>query len=253
MATTAGALSNVSKTSTTVNNLSAAATAGTAPYTYQWYRSTVSGFTPGGGNIISGATALSLADTGLIPGTTYYYKVVATDSSATPVTGTSSQLSVLTDPPTLSPNQFTQAPYLGQVDLRYANNTVSAQIDVSETNTLYAGQAVKIVDSADGVPKVVAVTAITDNVFGFINYNIKDASYVAGSMVELSMAGNAIYLYSTNAIARGAQVCVAVSTRGGVQASLSTANIVGYAFDKATAAGQLIRVVLSTPSFAFAS
>lgn len=254
MATTAGALSLVSKTSTTASLESAAASAGTAPYSYQWYRSTTSGFTPGAGNIIAGATALTLNDTGLIPGTQYYYKVVATDSSGTPVTGTSAQLGVETDPPVQNPNQFAQSSLLGMLDLRFNNETVAAQIDSSESETLYAGQAVKIVDSADGIPKVIACTADSDEVFGFINYNIKDIGYEAGDRCEISQAGNVMYLYATGAIARGAQVTLDVTTRGGVATKTSSSGdrIVGYAFDKASAAGALIRVKLGVPSFAVA-
>jgi hypothetical protein len=47
------------------------------------YRSTVSGFTPGGGNLIatvSGST-LTYADTGLAAFTTYYYRVAAFDAA----------------------------------------------------------------------------------------------------------------------------------------------------------------------------
>jgi hypothetical protein len=253
MATTAGALSQVSVGSTTAQLSSAAATGGTAPYTYQWYRSTTSGFTPGAGNIIAGATSLTLNDSGLIPNTQYYYKVIATDSGS--VAGTSAQLAVATtNASTLGQNQFAQSTLLGTVDLRMCNNTISAQIDASQSGNLYAGQAVKIVDSADGIPKVVACTANSDQVFGFINFDMKTVAFVAGSPCELSLAGNAIYLYATGAIARGAQVQLDVSSPGAVASKVNSsgASIVGYAFDKAPAAGALIRVVLSAPSFQFA-
>lgn len=251
MATTAGALSLVSKTDTTANLSSEAATGGTGPYTYQWYRSTTSGFSPGAGNIIAGATALTLADTGLIPGTNYYYKVVATDSGA--VSGTSSQLAVATNAFSApSQNAFAQGPILGQVDLPYSVGTVSAQIDSSQSGNLYPGQAVKIVDSIGGVPKVVAVTADTDEVFGFINYNFKNPYFSAGMPVEISQAGNMMYLLSTGVVARGVRVCSKNSVSIGGVGALSGSggeNIVGYAFDAASAAGQLMRVRISSPSF----
>lgn len=253
MATTAGALSQVSVGSTTASLSSAVATAGTAPYTYQWYRSIVSGFTPGGGNIISGATSLTLNDTGLTPSTQYYYKVVATDSSATPVTGTSAQLAVSTTQAELQQNQFALSELVGTTDLRFNGDTISVQVDASQATALVAGEAVKVVDSADGVPKVVAISAITDEVFGFVNFDIKSKSFPAGSRCEISQAGNVMYLYATAAIARGARVYSALSTKGGVQPTVSTANYVGYAIDKASTAGQLIRVKLVCPSFTYAS
>jgi lysophospholipase L1-like esterase len=86
-----GALSVTSGAPTTLTLATTAASGGTAPYTYQWYRSTTSGFTPGGGNILSGATSTTLTDTGLVFGTIYYYKVVATDSQGTPATVTSTE------------------------------------------------------------------------------------------------------------------------------------------------------------------
>jgi len=249
MVVAAGALTLVSVSSTTVNATSAVATGGTGPYTYQWYRSTTSGFSPGGGSLISGATSLTLADTGLIPNTTYYYKVVATDSLA--ATGTSSQLTAVTSVPVQSPNQFAQSAFLGMIDLRFPLNSVSVLVDVSQATALYAGSAVKMVDSADGVPKVVGCAANSDEVLGFINFDIKTVQFLAGAPAEISMSGNVMYLYATTAIARGAQVQLDLSTNGGVAAVVgaSGADIVGWAYDKASAAGALIRVYIKTPSF----
>jgi hypothetical protein len=253
MSLTAGVLSQVSVTDTIASLVSTAASGGTGPYTQQWYRSTTTGFSPGVGNIITGATDLTLTDTGLIPNTQYFYKVVYTDTGDSNTTVTSSQLAVSTTVALLSQNQFDQKAYIGTLDLRFDYDTVSAQIDVSQVGSLYSGAAVKIVDSADGAPKVVLCTADTDEVFGFINFDIKTQAYIAGSLCELSQDGNVLYLYATGAISRGAQVVLDITTMGGVkQATGSTAaNIVGFAYDKATAAGALIRVKVACPSFAF--
>lgn len=251
MSITAGVISLVSVTATTASLSATAASGGTAPYSYQWYRSVTSGFTPGGGNIISGATSLSLSDSGLIPGTQYYYKLVAIDSAGSPATVEYAQLGVATLATTLNPNQFAQVPYPGMIDLRFPYNTVSVQIDASQVGSLYAGAAVKIVDSADGVPKVLGCSANSDECLGFINFDIKTIAFVAYSMCEISMSGNVIYLYATSAIARGVQVSLDISTNGGVRAAAGHTGdkIVGWAYDKASAAGALIRVFLKTPSF----
>ena len=251
MAVTAGALSLVSVQPTSASLLSAAASGGTGPYTYQWYRSTTSGFSPGGGNILSGKTALSLSDTGLIPNTTYFYKVIATDTGDSNLTSTSAQLEVVTLPQTLSQNQFQQSPIVGMIDLRFPYNSVSVQIDSSQVGSLYAGAAVKMVDSAGGVPKVVGCEAADDEVLGFINYDVKTVAFSAGMPAEISMAGNVMFLMATGAIARGVEVSLDIATMGGVQSAAGNTGdtIVGWAYDKASAAGDLIRVFLKTPSF----
>lgn len=254
MATTAGALSIVSVGSNTASLSSAVATAGTAPYTYQWYRSTTTGFSVGPTNIITGATALTLNDTNLIPNTTYFYKVVATDSSSPTVSGTSSQLTVLTQATTLSQNALVQNPIVGQVDMPFNFNTLSAVLDASVGSASYtSGQAVKIVaNTKGGVPKVVACAANSDNCWGFINFNLKNINFTVGQACEVSTGGNIIWLYTTAAITQGAQVCLDVSATGAVQATGNSATVVGYALDGAAGSGSIIRVHLKTPSYATA-
>jgi hypothetical protein len=89
-----GTLSSSAVGATVATITDSGASGGSGGYAYQYYRSTTSGFTPGGGNIVSGATSRTLNDTGLSPSTTYYYKNVVTDSSSG--TATSPQLTVTT-------------------------------------------------------------------------------------------------------------------------------------------------------------
>jgi hypothetical protein len=84
--------SNVGSSNATI--VVGTATSGVPAYSYQWYRSTTPGFTPGTGNIVSGATSLTLNDTGLAPSTTYYYKNVVTDSASS--TATTGQATITT-------------------------------------------------------------------------------------------------------------------------------------------------------------
>ena len=153
---------------------------------------------------------------------------------------------------TLNQNQFAQIPVLGQLDLHFNTETVSAIVHVSASaSTLVAGQAVKIVDEAGGVPKVVPCTADSNEVFGFIVFDRMHPSFTGGDSVEIAQAGSVMYLYATGAVARGAQVALAYAAAGGVKALAGSggADIVGYAYDKAATAG-LIRVKLGVPSFA---
>jgi hypothetical protein len=83
--------------STVSSIISSAATGGAPGYTYQWYRDpTGSGFTPGPTNILVGQTALTLNDSALTPVTNYWYKIVATDTSAATVTSTALEITTVT-------------------------------------------------------------------------------------------------------------------------------------------------------------
>lgn len=147
-----------------------------------------------------------------------------------------------------NPNQFSQTPELGQLDLAYSPNTITCQVGPDVSTALLKGQAVKLIDSAGGVPKVEAVDDNADEVFGFIAYNVKQTSYEAGDAVEIAANLNVIHLEANGAINRGQQVCIDQATVGHVIAPTSGRKVVGYALDKA-ADGELLRVMLSTPSF----
>lgn len=144
-------------------------------------------------------------------------------------------------------NQFDQTPEQGQLDLRMNPSVIAAQIDSSEAGSLVAGQAVKLVDSAGGVPKVIACTADADDVYGFIAYNIKNRVFTANMAVEIAaMRDNVMYMTSSAAIARGAQVAIVV-VGNKVVTGVTGDRVVGRAYDKATAADQLIRVTIDLP------
>lgn len=244
MSVTAGALSKVLVGQSTAILSSAVATGGTGPYTYQWYRSTTTGFSPGAGNILSGQTSLSLNDSGLLAGTSYFYVVVATDTGAGSATSNSTQLTVLTQP-ALSQNQFAQQPIVGMVDMKVGpTNVIACQVDVSVSTQIYPGQSVKIVaNTAGGVPKVAPISAKSDPAFGVAIFNIKDLQYVAGQNLEVAMIGSIVWMYATGAITQLTRVCIDPTYIGGVQATGNTATWIGWAFDGAAAAG-LIRVML---------
>jgi hypothetical protein len=84
----AGTASAVVASTTSVTLSATAASGGVGPYTYQWHRSTTAGFSPDGSNAVTiangddiDADSLDETDTGLTEGTTYYYKLVVTDSA----------------------------------------------------------------------------------------------------------------------------------------------------------------------------
>lgn len=248
-------LSNVQATSLLITT--PAATGGTGPYTYAFYRSTVSGFSAGSGNIIRATTAppagLTFQDTGLTPGTIYYYKTIVTDTGNSDATATSSNGTATTGAMSLSQNQFSQSPFLGTVDQALDYNTLAVQIDASQSGALVAGAAVKYATTAGGLPKVVGCTAASDAAIGFLNFSIKDQSFPAGKAASVSSQGNVIYLYAALAINRGQMVTsLPAGTVGGCNGGVVPATgssgfpIVGQAMDT-VAIGQLCRIQIIAP------
>jgi hypothetical protein len=149
---------------------------------------------------------------------------------------------------TLTPNQFTQTTVQGQRDLPALGSVISCQIDAAETATLVAGQAVKLATTAGGVPKVLALTADTDELFGYILRNFKDADFAANDMIEIALSGSVVWMTAGAAIARGAKIEVDVSETE-VITNAGTNPVAGYALDAAAAAGALLRVYVLTPAF----
>jgi hypothetical protein len=244
MALAAGALSKVLVGQSVANLSSAVATGGTGPYTYQWYESTTSGFTPGAGNIVTGQTALTASFSGLSGGTNYYFVVVATDTGNGNATANSAQLTVATEP-SLSQNQFALQTIVGIVDMKVGpTNVMAAQVDVSVTTQIFAGQAVKIVANTNGgILKVAPISSKSDAAIGVAIFNFKDIQYVAGQNLEVAFFGTIVWQYATGAITQFAQVCLDPTYVGGVQATGNTATWIGWAYDGAASAG-LIRVML---------
>lgn len=252
MSLAAGALSKVQVGQSTANLSSAVATGGTGPYTYQWYRSTTTGFSPGAGNILTGQTALTLNDSGLLGGTTYFYLVVATDTGNGNATANSAQLTVATQA-SLSQNQFAQQTVVGMIDLKVGStNVIAVQVDSSVTTQIFPGQAVKIVaNTTGGIPKVAPATGKADAVIGFARFNQKDVQYIAGQNLEIAMFGSVIWLWATGAVTQFAEVCTDPTYIGGCQATGNTATFIGWAVDGIAAAGA-IRVMLF-PNIAYAT
>lgn len=145
-------------------------------------------------------------------------------------------------------NSFKITPVQGQVDLSFAGSVVSARVKSTEPTALVAGQAIKLVDTAGGVPEVTALTANTDQAFGFVTRNLKDASFPAYASVEIGLQSTVVWMTAGAAIARGAKLEV-VYTTNKVITNAGTNPVCGYAYDKAAADGDLIRVYVITPQF----
>lgn len=144
-------------------------------------------------------------------------------------------------------NQFSQSPEQGYLDLRGNNNVLTAQIDAAETETIVAGQALKMVDNAGGVPKL-EVAGQDDAIFGFACANFKKSSYVAEDALEVAYgSGSVMYMTAGAAIARDAEVMISSTEVKVLTAAVGSHRIVGRALDKAAADGDLIRVSIYLP------
>lgn len=145
------------------------------------------------------------------------------------------------------PNQFSMSPQKGMLDMRFNLNVLSCVVKDDESPALVPGQAVKCVDNSTSVPTVTAVDDDADDIFGFVQYDGRRASYEAGVTLDIVLCKNSVmYLEADAAIAKWAKVCYVVTDEQVKTAVIGT-TVVGRALDKATAGGQLIRVWLDEP------
>lgn len=143
-------------------------------------------------------------------------------------------------------SQFSQTPVQGEVDLSFHGSVISGQVDAAQVNALVPGQPVKLATTGGGVPKVIGLAANTDQSFGFIAYNLKDIAFPANAACEVAMFGTVMHMTTGGAITRGNSVEV-VYTASTVITSGGTNPVIGFALDKATGSGQLIRVFIQAP------
>lgn len=148
---------------------------------------------------------------------------------------------------TQAQNQFNQSAEKGMLSLGLNYNSIPVVIDSTEAATLVYGQGVKIKDVSDKAITVVKIAADTDAIFGFIPYVRGKASFVAGDALEISAAGNVVYLEASAAIAKGVRV-MPVITGSKVATATTGKSVAGIALDKSAADGDLVRV-LQSPAF----
>ncbi len=145
-------------------------------------------------------------------------------------------------------NQFSQSTVQGMVDqIGFGSNVTAAIVKSTQAVALIPGQPVQVADEATAVPSVVSLTANSDVTDGFVCYTVKDASFPANARLELALGGTVMYMTAGAAIARWAAIEV-VYTTNKVITSAGTNPVVGFAFDKAAANGDLIRVYIENAS-----
>lgn len=150
----------------------------------------------------------------------------------------------------LNPNQFALTTVQGQLDMEGGGaNVVSAMISANQVASVIAGQAVKLENSTTRIPAVLALATSADVTWGFVVRNLKDANFPTSARVEVALAGSLMYMTAQTAnptIARGAAVEFDAATNT-VLAWAGVNPVIGYAYDAAATAGDLIRVFIDPP------
>lgn len=151
-----------------------------------------------------------------------------------------------------STNQFAQSAVAGQLTQQHNLNSVTCLLVLDEDDDpVPPGTPVKRATSAtasDRYPLVEPCTADTDEVFGFINYTVKDGLYNDGALISISLKGNIQYQYAASAIVPG-QLCQIDTASGGILPAKTGNTVVGWAFDGAAAHGDLFRMYIESPSY----
>lgn len=150
--------------------------------------------------------------------------------------------------PALNVNQFSMVPVLGQLDMENIQNSViSGAVATGVSPALLAGQPVKVQDGTAVLPKVLALTSNTDTANAFVVRNLKDQSFPAEARLELAISGAIMWMNANAAIAKWGAVEVDTSVVGQVGPAAGINPVIGWAYDKATSANQLIRVFVDLP------
>lgn len=146
---------------------------------------------------------------------------------------------------TLNSNQFALQNVKGEIVKIGNQQTLPVVIASTETATITAAEAVKIVNTAGPSIPVENLAAATDDIFGFVPFLSRQNEHVANDRLEIATMGSGVIMImeAGAAIARGASVEYQITDKK-VITSAGTNNIVGHCLDVAAADGDLVRVIL---------
>ena len=151
----------------------------------------------------------------------------------------------------LTLNVFKPKNQKGDVVFKDFGLRIEAKIASTETGTLVPGTVVKLVDVSGDKPAV-AIAAASDTPFGVVQYEAKKNSYTyaagADNSITIASFASVIKLEASAAIAAGAKVEYVPT--GAKVVTNSTGVAFGKALDKATASGDIIKVMVLVPNLA---
>lgn len=118
----------------------------------------------------------------------------------------------------------------------------SGIIDASVSGSVAPGAPVKIVSTSAKLPHFAPATSDSDNIIGFLEWNVIRSGYAAGTLCQVSPDTNVMYMEASGAINAGVNVAMDSYTNVTIKTAGAGDKIVGYALEAASASGQLIRV-----------
>lgn len=118
----------------------------------------------------------------------------------------------------------------------------SGMIDADVSGSVAPATPMVIVSTSAKLPHFAPATADTDNIIGFLEWNVIRAGYVAGTPCQVSPDTNVMYMEASGAIDAGVNVAMDSYTDITIQEAGEGDKVIGYALEAATASGQLIRV-----------
>lgn len=141
-------------------------------------------------------------------------------------------------------NQITQGANKGDLSAIPNPSTISCNITTASASTFYAGTAVVLIAGTANAILVDKATA-TSQIFGFVIRNPRKPSHTAGGKVEVALPGSVMNMESGASFNRG-QLVEYSAANDQVIAYAGVNTAIGVALDNATAANQLVRVLIRT-------
>jgi len=153
-------------------------------------------------------------------------------------------------------NQFSITPAVGDLDLAHSTGECVASVRFGYEDTtgdIEAGEGVMLSDlganDTPGAPIVAIRTSEIVPIFGVKIRNTKKAKVEGGDVFEIAKFGAVVRLKAAGALSRGAAVTLTLANIGEVKA-VSTKTPLGVTLDKATTAGDIVRVRLTCDGIA---
>lgn len=122
---------------------------------------------------------------------------------------------------------------------------MEVEIDSTVTGSVYAGDAVKIVSTSTGKLKVVPITQ-ADAAFGFVLFNPKKESYVAGDICTILVKDGVLNCVTEDAINAGVTVYFDVADGSITSTQPTNAIAIGKTMEKVSAVsgGAFVKVLI---------